>query len=152
MSQVSTATESVQICLRRFAPDAAQQRQQDVLARLHDLSERGTIGDVTEEWWSTRVCTPGAETGAGASCPAIVGELLDAVDGTDISLQPAFRQATGHESTDSDVLYLPVICLVVRQNGEITGIYPACDGDEHYSVKDGIEQILAGEPLGTDPR
>jgi|GEM_PF-3277286 len=147
MSQVSTATGSVQICLRRFAPDAAQQRQQDVLARLHDLSEQGAVGDVTEEWWSTRVCTPGAETGAGASCPAIVGELLEAVEGTEVSLQPAFRHATGHESTDSDVLYLPVISLVIRQEGEITGVYPACNGGQHQRVEDALDRIEAGEDV-----
>lgn len=147
MSQVSTATGSVQICLRRFAPDAAQQRQQDVLARLHDLAEQGAVEDVTEEWWSTRVCTPGVEAGAGSSCPAIVGELLDAVEGTDVSLQPAFRHATGHESTDSDVLYLPVIALVVRDDGEITGVYPACDGETHHRVEDALDRIEAGEDV-----
>jgi len=147
MSQASTATGSAQLCLRRFAPDTAQQRQQDVLARVHDLSDRGAIADVTEEWWSTRVCTPGAETGAGASCPAIVGELLDAVEGTDISLQPAFRHATGHDSTDSDVLYLPVISLVIRQDGAITGVYPACDGDQHHRVEDALDRIAAGKDV-----
>lgn len=147
MSQVSTASESVQLCLRRFAPDTAQKRQQDVLDRLRELSEAGAIDAVTEEWWSTRVCTPGAETRASGSCPAIVGELLDAVEGTDVSLQPAFRHATGHESTDSDVLYLPVICLVARRNGEITGIYPACDGDTHHRVEDALNRIEAGDAL-----
>jgi len=147
MSQVSTAAGSVQICLRRFAPDAAQRRQQDVLDRLEGLAERGVVEEVNEEWWSTRVCTPGAETGAGASCPAIVGELLAAVEGTEISLQPAFRHATGHDSTDSDVLYLPVICLVVRDEGEIAGIYPACDGGTHHSVEDALDRIEAGEAV-----
>lgn len=148
MSQVSTVAESVQICFRRFAPDAAQRRQQDVLDRLEGFAERGVVDEVSEEWWSTRVCTPGAETGAGASCPAIVGELLDAVDGTEISLQPAFRHATGHDTTDSGVLYLPVICLVVRDEGTVTGIYPACDGEAHHSVEDALDRIEAGEAVG----
>lgn len=147
MSQLSTAGGSVQICLRRFAPDAAQQRQQDVLDRLEGFAERGVIEDVTQEWWSTRVCTPGAETGAGASCPAIVGELLAAVQDSDVSLQPAFRHATGHDTTDSDVLYLPVICLVARQDGEITGIYPVCDGETHLRVEDALDRLEAGEDL-----
>jgi len=147
MSQVSTATESVQICLRRFAPDAAQQRQQDVLARLHDLSEQGAVEDVSEEWWSTRVCTPGAETGAGASCPAIVGELLAAVEETEVSLQPAFRHAAGHDSTGSDVLYLPVIALVIREDGAVAGVYPACNGGEHQRVEDALDRIAAGEDV-----
>ena len=147
MSQVSTATGSVQLCTRRFAPDAAQQRQEDVRERLEALSEQGYVADVTHEWWSTRVCTP--ETGAapGSSCPVIVDELLDAAEGSDISLQPAFRHATGHEMTDSDVLYLPVICLVVRQDDEIVGIYPACDGERHHSVEDALDRIEAGEDV-----
>lgn len=62
-------------------------------------------------------------------------------------LQPAFRHATGHESTDSDVLSLPVICLVVCRDGEITGVYPACDGDRHLRVEDALDWIESGVDL-----
>ncbi|NLV09544.1 hypothetical protein GOC74_06340 [Halomicrobium mukohataei] len=147
MSQMSTGVSTVQLCMRRFAPDAAQQRQREVVARLEALSDRGLVEEVTREWWSTRVCTPGTDGNEGASCPMIVEELLDAVEGTGISLQPAFRHATGHETADSDVLYLPVICLVVREDGEIAGIYPACDGQTHHRVKDALDRIESGEAV-----
>lgn len=147
MSQVSATAGSVQLCMRRFAPDAAQQRQQDVLERLEGLAEEGRVDDVRREWWSTRVCTPEGEGGTGASCPAIVDELLDAAEGTGISLQPAFRHATGHETTESDVLYLPVISLVVRRDDEIVGIYPACDGERHHSVEDALDRLADGEDV-----
>ncbi|ACV47371.1 conserved hypothetical protein [Halomicrobium mukohataei DSM 12286] len=131
--------------MRRFAPDAAQQRQRDVLERVEKLAEEGLVEEVTHEWWSTRVCTPGTDDSEGSSCPMIVEELLDAADGTSISLQPAFRRATGHETADSDVLYLPVICLVVREDGEVAGIYPACDGQTHHRVEDALDRIESGE-------
>jgi hypothetical protein len=133
--------------MRRFAPDAAQQRQEDVLERLEGLAEVGRVADVSREWWSTRVCTPEADGAASASCPAIVDELLAAAEGTGISLQPAFRHATGHETTASDVMYLPVIALVVRHDDEIVGIYPACDGETHHSVADALDRLEAGEDV-----
>jgi len=76
-----------------------------------------------------------------------VDELLDAAEGTGISLQPAFRHATGHETTASNVLYLPVISLVVRRDDGIVGIYPACDGDTHHSVDDALGRLEAGDDV-----
>ena len=135
----------VTVCLRPFTPREVQQRQQEVLSRIETLAADGVV-EPTVVWWSPKVCPPGGDNPLGSGCPDIVGELLDLADSRQFSLEPFIRRHHGVTPGD-DSLVLPVICLVIRADGDIGGLYPVALDGEKYTVEDGLRALEAGEPV-----
>lgn len=147
---------TVEVCLRSSAPSVARGRQADVLDRVEALHERGDISGRTVTYWSTRVCSPGGGSTAVDSCPRVVGELLAAADRPGVSVEPYVRGRTSRGTSpgsdaganglrDADVLFLPVICLLVRRDGDLAGIYPLTVDGERYTVEDGLDRLERGD-------
>lgn len=148
MSTSTDPTPELELWLRAFSPSISKKRQRELIERARSLAADGVVDDVEVDTWSSQVCTPDDDaTDAIDTCPAVVGELLNAVEGTDLRLEPHF----GHRDVAPDrwgtVISLPVVCLLVRQDGELVGIYPATDDERSYSVTDGLERLEAGEPV-----
>ena len=128
------------VYMRTFVPDAAQRRQEAMLERMRDLRDRGKVDDVSVSRWSSQVCvSPGLEHDAADGAEAY-RELKDAVADTDLSIEPFFRERQG-TGEDRRVVSLPVICVAVRRDGEITGIFPCSATDGTYSVTDCLDAL-----------
>ena len=140
------------VYMRAFVPDAAQRRQEAMLERMRELSDRGKVDDVSVSRWSSQVCvSPGLEHDAADGAEAY-RELRDAAAGTDLSIEPFFRERRG-ASEDRRVVSLPVLCVAVRRGDEITGIFPCSAEDGTYSVADCLDALEAEadvENLATD--
>lgn len=54
------------------------------------------------------------------------------------------RDASVGRGEADDPLGLPATCLVVRESGEIRGLYPASVGDASYTVEDGLRAVETG--------
>jgi len=136
---------AVELCLRSAAPSVARGRQKRVRDRVAELESRGVVADATVTYWNTRVCIPGSNAGPADRCPRVVGEILDAVEDGDVSIEPYFRRREASHDADECVLALPVICLLVREEGELCGVYPATEDGEGHTVSDGLDRLETGE-------
>jgi len=135
---------TVELCLRSAAPSVARGRQDRVHDRVTELESKGVVADATVTYWNTRVCIPGTDDGPADRCPRVVGELLDAVADSDVSVEPYFRRREASHDADECVLALPVICLLLREDGEPCGIYPATEDGEGHTVSDGLDRLETG--------
>ena len=135
----------VQACLRPFTPQEVQIRQQEVLDRLAMLESDGII-EAEVIWWSPRVCPPDSAGPLSGGCPEVVCELIEIAEHDGFSLAPFIEHHPGAIPGEGDSLTLPVIALVVRDDGAIGGIYPiALDGTK-YTVEHGLVALETGEP------
>jgi hypothetical protein len=134
----------VQVCLRPFTPQEVQQRQQEVLDRIEAVAADGAVV-ATVDWWSPRVSPPDCDGPLRGGCPPVVTELLALADREGFSLEPFIGKRAGTRPGQDDSLVLPVICLLVRVDGEIGGLYPVRVDDRLYTVEDGLAALEAGE-------
>jgi hypothetical protein len=135
---------AVELCLRSAAPSVARGRQEAVRDRVERLESRGVVDETTVNYWSTRVCVPGSASGPADRCPRVVGEVLDAAERHGVSVQPYFRERAASHDADECVLALPVICLLVRRDGELRGVYPVTRDGERETVTDGLDRLADG--------
>lgn len=142
-SSTDEARVTLDICLRSAVAGVTEARQEEVLDRVEQLKRNGAIDDVTVHYWGGRVAAPYDGTRNDSGTPDIVTELYDVAADSDLSLQPFFREKTADR--DRTVLFLPVVCLVVRHNGEVAGVYPSTFEGDHQTLEDGLAALADGE-------
>lgn len=141
---------TVDVCFRASVAGVTEARQEAVLDRIEQLSRGGPIDGLTVHYWSSRVTAPNDGVRNQSGCPDIIQELYDVTEGTNCSLTPCFRETDGDRGTRT-VLFLPIVCLVVRRGGAVVGVYPSDSGDSHNSVTDGLDAIEHGGDPSTLP-
>ena len=145
---VSSVNESARVtldvCLRSAVAGITEARQEEVLDRVQQLRRTGAIDDVAVTYWGGRVAAPNDGTRNDSGTPDVVTELYDVIEDSDVSLKPFFREKTG-DRENRTVLFLPVVCLVVRQNDEVVGVYPATRDEEHQTLQDGLAALSEGD-------
>ncbi|SNZ17450.1 hypothetical protein SAMN06269185_3027 [Natronoarchaeum philippinense] len=131
------------VYMRAFVPDAAQRRQEAMLERMRRLRDRGIIDDVSVSRWSSRACLSVELHHDRPDGTELYRELVDATDGTALSIQPFFRERKG-PSRGRSVVHLPVVCVVVRRDDAIAGVYPCSAPEGTYSVTDCLDALEDG--------
>lgn len=134
------------VYMRAFAPDAAQRRQEAMLDRIRELREREIVEEVSVTRWSNQVSVSSARDPEPSVGVETYRELDEATDGIELSIEPFFRERPG-SGGDRTVLSLPVLCVVIRRHGEITGVYPCSAPDGSYSVTDCLDALASGDDV-----
>lgn len=122
-----------------------------VVRTLREYHRSGTIDELTVRAWPDEVPLAG-----GAEDPDAITRyrLFRAwADEHDVDLEPAFarRDRTTLVSDGTEpVLVLPVMCLAVHVDGELTAVVPHRDGETTYSVGDALAD-LEGRAPGPSP-
>lgn len=94
--------------------------------------------------WGKCVLHPGdVPPGVVEERAEVVEEIFDAVQGSDLSLSPAFRRTEDHGGRP--LLYLPVVGLLIREGDRIVGVYPVSEGEGRVTVDDALSAIEDGE-------
>lgn len=138
------ARVTLDVCLRSAVAGVTEARQEEVLDRVQQLKRTEVVDEVTVHYWGGRVAAPNDGTRNDSGTPDIVTELYDVTEDSDISLEPFFREKTG-DRENRTVLFLPVVCLLVRRDGEIAAVYPSTEGDEHRTLQDGLTALADDE-------
>ncbi|QLD88885.1 hypothetical protein HWV07_07515 [Natronomonas salina] len=116
----------VTVFLDANASGAAADRQDDVTAEFERLEAAGVID------------APSVVTWQDADVGARFNEFRDAVGGG--SLDPFFE-----ELADGNALDVPHVCIALRSDGSLTGLYPrTADGDEQ-TVEDCLRALRTGD-------
>ena len=128
MIKVAGRTElaaDITVYVRETAASAERERQAVVRKEMDRLESAGVLEDVTVVAWSD---VPAGERYA---------EFVEAV-GAD-ALEPSFEERAG-----GTVVELPAVCVAIRENGELTGLYPQY-GDVEQTVGDCVRALCAGD-------
>lgn len=136
---------SVTLYLRAGAPTAARDRQADARARVEALAGAGLLPDPSVSEWPSKAVVP--TDGPADDDVETYDEFATVAAGRPgLHLDPFFEDRPGVGRTDR-VVVLPVVCLTVRREEMLTGLYPCWNGGTHESVEDGLAALEAGEDV-----
>jgi hypothetical protein len=136
---------SVTLYLRAGAPTAARDRQTDARARVEALADAGVLPDPTVSEWPSRAVVP--SDGPADAAVETYDEFAAAVaTRPGVHLDPFFEDRPGVGRSDR-VVVLPVVCIAVRRDGELTGLYPCWNEGTHDAVEDGLAALESGEDV-----
>jgi hypothetical protein len=136
---------TLEVCLRSSVTGVIEARQSAVLDRAEQLKRAGVVDSVAINYWGSRVTMPDDDARNDSGCPTVVAELYDRAEVAAWSLAPAFHRKAGDEDGRT-TLFLPVVCLVVREAGEVVDAYPTTVDGDHRSVEDGLD-ALTGQAM-----
>ena len=139
----------IEVYMRGFAPDAAQQTQESTLQRLYEFQESDVVDEVDVTRWSRKVCFRSGGRGGVPEEIAMYREFERALEDTDLTVDPFFR--VRRDGAGRTVMFLPVLCLALREDEELTGVFPCAGPDETYTVSDCLEALEAGRTVDEVP-
>ena len=125
------------VYLRTGVSSVVRDRQARVRETFDQLRNAGVLGDVDVVEWPERARTP-ADTDVEAEAVARYDDFVDAVGAG--ALEPFFE-----ERADGSALEVPAVCIAIRDDGGLTGLYPRHDGDTEQTVGDCIRALAAGD-------
>lgn len=144
------ATLSATLYLRSGAAGTVERRQAALRDRFEGIRQSNALDAGTVERWANSIVTPVADNEPDAAAAvAVFRELEAAIEAAGGRLQPFFERQTRHGGLlvgepDGQRLTFPVACLVVRREGEVTGLYPCRLEGTHHSLEDGLAALEAG--------
>jgi hypothetical protein len=142
---------TVTVHLRSAPSTPAVRRQEVVLDRLRELEEHDVVPDLTIERWSAQVSVPVQAGDSDAGAVELFEEFEAAADEAGLRLEPFFesREAVGgllsSGPSASRILVFPVICLTIRRDGDLTGLYPCWNDGVHQSIEDVLGALADGD-------
>ena len=104
------------------------------------LEAAEVVDGVTVVTWPTEVEAP--TDGPEGEVVATYDEFVDSV-GTD-ALEPFFETESGDGEYER-VVSMPDVCITIRDEGELTGLYPKRDGSATQSVEDCLAALAMGD-------
>lgn len=136
MIKVAGRTEldaDVTVYLRDRVESAERERQEVVLEEMDRLQDAGVLDSVVVESWS--------EVPAGDR----YREFVDAV-GAD-ALDPFFAP----KAEDGGAVEVPAVCIAIREDGDLSGLYPIATERTDQTVGDCVRALCAGDRVRNVP-
>jgi hypothetical protein len=130
----------VTLYVREEVPDAASDRVERVLDGVQQLQRAGIVETVRRGEWPGSLAVP--SDGSRDSPIAAYDEFVEAVGWE--SLNPFFERQPGSGAVES-VLTVPPVCIAIRDDGELTGLYPRWNDGTHESIEDCLMALAAGD-------
>ena len=129
MIKVAGRTEldaAVTVYRREAVSSTERERQRIVAEEMGRLEEAGVLESVTVADWSD----------------VRVGDRYDEfVDAVGAERLEPFSE----EKADGSAVEVPAVCVAIRDDGELTGLYPRHDGGTEQTVGDCIRALAAGD-------
>lgn len=144
----------VELFVRSLAPTGAHERQRAIIDRLVQLAEENRIGTISSTVWGDRICPETAsKLTTGRSLLDDFDRLRTWAHQHDASLEPFFdERVEGSMFEDTHTVVIPpVLCLAVSKGDGLWGVFPCTNGDEIYTVMDGLDMLDDIENLPLNP-
>lgn len=128
-----------------------KQRQAALRARFETLHDDGRLSTGRVTRWPRSVTTPVTGDDAAAAAVDTYETLAAAVDAVGGRLDPFFRRRPRTPgllvgTRDGEVVTFPICGLIVRRDGEITGVYPCWTANTHHRLEAGLAALESGDP------
>lgn len=131
----------VTLYLRSSASPPAKRRQTAARDRLEALDDAGIVPAATVRGWDRR----SGDHGFGDATALDRYDEFAAALGDRGHLDPFFRESSTGFGDRSIVV--PVLCLVVRRDEAVTGLYPCWSEGTHWSIEDGLRALETGDDV-----
>jgi hypothetical protein len=136
--------------LRSGTGGTVERRQAALRDRFETVRGQVDAVELSLERWSRTVVTP-TDDDRSAAAVSTYRALCEAVEAAGGRLEPFFeaRDRRGGMLVgrpDGRRITFPVACLVVRAERAPVGCYPCWLGGIHYTVEDGLEALVSGDP------
>lgn len=130
------------VYLREAPPEYVRERQQAVLDTIERLEAAAVLDGPTVVSWPkhVRVPTDRTDTHAGDA----YREFADAVG--EAALEPFFDRKPV-PGRGEDVLVLPTICIALRTDDGLAGLYPHWNDGTHHSIEDCRRALSVGDAI-----
>jgi hypothetical protein len=130
------------VYLREAPPEYVHDRQRAVLAVVDALETAGVLDGSRVVTWPKKVRDPA--DGRAAAALDVYREFVDAVGRR--SLEPFFEEKAATGGADRVVVF-PAICVAVRRDGRLAGLYPHWSDGDHHSVEDCLDALTDAEDV-----
>lgn len=142
--------------LRTLSPSGLNPPQTEVIDRLQTLSqeEESPIADLGVDIWGASMGITQTDSRDPGDTRERVAEFAQWADEHDCTLRPAFDWRSADSPTEDHTrqqIITPLITLAVYTGTHLQAVYPHMDGDEVYTIHDGIE-VLESLPGETEQR
>ncbi|MEF8808777.1 HTH domain-containing protein [Natronomonas sp.] len=137
----------ITVYVREDPPSYVSDRQRAVHEVFETLEAAGVLDPVPVVEWPEQVTS---SAGEDAEPPLeTYREFVDAVGRR--ALEPFFERRAATGSTDS-IVELPAVCIALRADGAVRGLYPCWQEGTHHSIEDCIAALSRGDDIANvDP-
>lgn len=123
-----------------------------VIDRLSELRTADAIGTFDVETWPDEIALSGHTE--HAEVVDVYREYRDWAEDHGLSITPPFEKRTVSSliGGQEEVLTVPIMCLAVYEDDDLSGVYPCSNDDRTWSVTDYLDAYAAAEgpPPGGD--
>ncbi|WP_435197389.1 HTH domain-containing protein [Natronomonas sp. EA1] len=151
MDETTSRTVRVKVWLRGYVlPDGPRRT---VLSRLLELEAAEVVEDVSVRRWGKFIPASPDELEASQVHDRIA-EFQQWADRNGHSLEPAFHrceQSTMVSEERCEVIRLPLQCLAVYEDDQLTGVFPYTDDEGTNTVADGLRRLEQGDDSDEAP-
>lgn len=129
MIKVAGRTEldaEVTVYVRENAASPERERQAVVTEEIERLTDAGVLDEVAVTHWS--------DVNAGDQ----YAEFVDAVDAD--ALDPYFEA-----TADGSAIEVPTVCIAIREDDDLTGLYPRRENGTEQTVGDCVRALCSGD-------
>lgn len=142
--------------LRTLGPSGLNPPQTKVIDRLQTLSqaEESPIADLDVDIWGASMGITQTDNRDPGDTRDRVAEFAEWADEHDCTLRPAFDWRSADSPPEDQTrqqISTPLITLAVYSGSHLQAVYPHMDGDEVYTIHDGIK-ALESLPRETEQR
>lgn len=155
---ITMSTDSVRavLRLRTLGPSGLNPPQTKVINRLQTLTEdpNGPLDDLDIGMWGPSMGLTQIEHLDPISTRDTVAEFIHWADAHGYTLQPAFEwHSADSAKTGNSQIVTPLLTLAVYNGGRLQVVYPYVDGDDVYTIHDGVEALesMAGPREAEQP-
>lgn len=134
--------------LRTLGPSGLNPPQIEVIDRIQALTEGedGPIADLDIDIWGASMGINQPDARDPGSEYETITEFEQWADEHGCTLRPAFERrstdsAAENEANREDAITPPLLCLAVYNGETIEAVYPHVDGEEVYTIHDGVEVL-----------
>lgn len=125
--------------LRSLAPHGINGTQTAIIDRLRRIEADGRIAELDVDVWGGSIGIHRTADQDPAGVHETVAEFERWADDHGRTLRPALER---HEqATDGGRTVLPLLCLAVYDAGTVRAVYPHVDGEDVYTIHDGVAML-----------
>lgn len=143
---------SFTLYMRPASSTAVQRRQERIRGRFKELHGNGMLETLTVKRWNKEVNIDADGTATDETAASLFTEFHERADAVDARLEPFFQE---HEAVNNFFstspsdrsLVFPVLCVTVRRDEELVGLYPCWRHSVHHSVGDCLDMLEDGETV-----
>jgi DNA-binding Lrp family transcriptional regulator len=150
MTGDTTGGIHAELFVRSLAPRGVRTRQQAVVERLQELTERGTVGGYTVHVCGKQVPARAADatTEFGAYLLDRIGVFEKWADRNGWSLESLFERHSLDSSITgehTEVIVMPVMALAEYEDDDLRFVAPCSTGEQRCSIQDRLDDLLADD-------